>query len=478
MQADLPHQIIGDESPAAFPGFPPIDANFLYCPNQFFDLCLRHSSRGGVRLVAYLLRRTLGWLDRNGQPIEQQVSVTWKELISEAGISRGAIRSAIDDAIKARFIVCDRIGNPSAAGMRAASARYELHWDQNTKFARDRDTFRGFFAGEGHRTPIPNTFFDSIMRTEPLAVIKVVGAVLRHTVGYQNQFGGRRSEASLSFSYLQQYAGIRSRPALSRALEHALRTGYIRRVEAGVVAPSSAHRKPAVYAVKWLAQAVNDAGGSKRTPVREPQSRKDTSSGSETTPVKRFKKDTKDKTEKKDTDKQQTNRAAADISESLNLLIGAGFDEQIARQLASTTDMQAIQRQIDWLEKRQPRDNPLGMLRRAIEQDWPEPPASIKDRKWHQFAARERQQNVENELHEDQIAEAKRERRRGRRLLLPVWQGLSAGERDVIEQQAFNRLSSDFDRRRFRENEDYRLNLSLDEFRRHRSDTATVTHCS
>jgi len=54
----------------AFPGFEPFDANYVYCPNQFFEVCLSMRSRGVVRLVAYMIRRTLGWLDRNGKPVE------------------------------------------------------------------------------------------------------------------------------------------------------------------------------------------------------------------------------------------------------------------------------------------------------------------------------------------------------------------------------------------------------------------------
>ena len=166
--------------------------------------------RGVVRLVAYLLRRTLGWLDSDGPPIDQQITVSWHELISDAGISRGALRAAIDEAVAAGFIVCDHEGRASCRGQAAASARYELRWDTKSDYAKDFDSFQGFFAGEGHRTPIPNAFFDSIVQSEPLTVVKVVGTVLRHTVGYQNQFGGRRSQAPLSFSYLQKYAGTRA----------------------------------------------------------------------------------------------------------------------------------------------------------------------------------------------------------------------------------------------------------------------------
>ena len=57
------------QSVEPFQGFEPLTANYVYCPNQFFDVLLPHGSRGCVRLVAYLLRRTLGWLDANGEPI-------------------------------------------------------------------------------------------------------------------------------------------------------------------------------------------------------------------------------------------------------------------------------------------------------------------------------------------------------------------------------------------------------------------------
>ena len=52
-----------------FQGFEPLTGNFLYCPNQFFEVCLPNYSRGVVRLVAFMLRKTLGWLDKDGNPI-------------------------------------------------------------------------------------------------------------------------------------------------------------------------------------------------------------------------------------------------------------------------------------------------------------------------------------------------------------------------------------------------------------------------
>ena len=451
MLDDLPAPNTGDHTgrSSAFPGFQPITGNFLYCPNQFLDVCLRHSSRGTIRLVAYLLRRTLGWLNKNGNPIEQQISVTWNEMISEAGISRGALTAAIDAAISDRFIVRSGGGNPSTSGKPPASARFELLWDRSAEYARDLEAFRGFFAGEGHRTPIPNAFFDSIVRCEPLAVVKVVGAVLRHTVGYQNQFGGRRMSAPLSFSYLQRYVGISSRPALNRAVQHALEAGYILRVQDGTFDFRVDRRRPATYAVKWLAQPANKECGSKRTPAENDRFRKDTSSSSETTPAKRFKKDTKEKTEKKNTDKQQTDKAVVvDLSDSMKLLIDAGFGEPVARKLADGRSADEIRNQIDWLELRQPNDNPLGMLRRAIEDNWSAPAAITAKQQKSQATERSRQQQEREATEDARIAKQKRQRRERRQKLRAHWQTLAITEKRRHHEAAIKAAAGTVMRRR------------------------------
>ena len=156
---------MSDELPATgdgeFAGFAPLEGNFLYCPNQFFEVCLRNHSRGAVRLVGYLLLKTLGWLDGKGLPVEQQIRVTYRELIAHAGISRGALSGAIDEAIIAKFI--ERVATSPAA-------TFALRWDSGDAYQMDSRTFAGIYAGEGYRSPIPLAYFSQILPQEPLSV--------------------------------------------------------------------------------------------------------------------------------------------------------------------------------------------------------------------------------------------------------------------------------------------------------------------
>jgi hypothetical protein len=54
-------------------------------------------------------------------------------------------------------------------------------------------------------------------------------------------------------------------------------------------------------------------------------------------------------------------------------LVQVGFDTPTADRLAQGCSPDVIQRQIDWLPLRRPSRNRLGLLRRAIEEDWPKP---------------------------------------------------------------------------------------------------------
>lgn len=209
--------------------------------------------------MGYLLRQTLGRLDAQGQPLQEQVLVPYSQMIRHAGVSRGALREVLEEAQAQGFVRCVREGRPKRSGQSAVSALYELCWDESAHYAETLDEFQGFYAGEGRRTPVPNGFFDSVLPAEAHSAIKVVGAVLRHTVGFQNRYGGRRQQAALSYDLLQSHTRV-SRAALTAALAHSLNTGYIYRIEEGRFEPGHGNSTAAVYAVRWRERRDNLIG--------------------------------------------------------------------------------------------------------------------------------------------------------------------------------------------------------------------------
>lgn len=434
----------------AFPGFEPLTGNFLYCPNQFFDVCLPHCSRGVVRLVALIIRRTLGWLDRDGNPIEQSVSISYSDLVATAGISRGAARTAIEEAIAGRFIQRTQQGRIGKRGVAAQPSGFELRWDSTGEFTKDIVKFQGFYAGEGHRTPVPNAFFDRAVPNETLAVVKVVGSVLRHTVGYQNQFGGRRSDAPLSYSYLQSYAGIGDRKTLAEALRVAMQKGYISRVTIGRFAPQSANRQSARYAIRWLSQASSHKP-SPKTPPAPKQYKYPTSTSSESQPVDQSKNSTKKKTPSNDTNKQQ--QAAVDLSESIQLLRSEGFDRKAARHLAMIATLDEIQNQIAWIDLRKP-ENRLGMLRTAIGERWAEPEASKQHKAMQRSARMKQERQVIQDQNDAAIDEELQRDTKRREALLAVWPDRTKQERQRYHRTAIQEASSEFVRLHLRRHAD------------------------
>jgi hypothetical protein len=365
-----------------FPGFDLPSANFTYTPNQFFDVCLPHYSRGVVRLVAYMIRQTLGWCDEDGNPLVERVRVSYRELEERAGIGHSMIRQALDEAIAGNFLRCVRSGSPNRVGERYTSSQFELRWDSGDQYLKDPKEFRGFFEGEGNRTNIPNQFFDVVVRNESLSTIKVVGSVIRFSIGFQTPKGGRRQRVSLSYRDVANYARLRSPRHLSSALQEALSAGYIQRVEQGVFDPEAGKRsKAATYAVRWYGEASYSENtpkreadltlvqrsekGSGNAPKREAERRSEKGSGIQ-------------RTRSNNTIKQQQapeGAAAAGSVGAVQALRSAGFDDRAARELADAHSADTISRQLAWLAKRAPKRNPLGLLRRAIEEDWPEPAA-------------------------------------------------------------------------------------------------------
>jgi hypothetical protein len=356
----------------AFAGFALPTSNTTYVPNQFFDVCLPHSSRGVVRLVGYLIRKTLGWCDEEGRPREEVHAVSYSDLIERAGVSRDMIRSAVDEAVQAHFIRCVRSPQAKGAGRPAVTGLYELQWDERGEYQKDPRLFRGFFAGEGHRTYVPNAFFDELLPNESLAVLKVVGSVTRFSIGFQTKWGHRRQNVALSLQHVQNYSKLRDRKTLVAAVRHALECNYIERVEEGYFDPRGGrHSKAAVYALKWLQSATEQAIGRKSPPAEngaENRSEIPTGNGRKTPPGDRSEIPTG--IEIKQSNKTSKQQPAAALFQRLK---AEGFDARAAQAIASGFPAERIERQLRWIDRRSVRSNRLGLLRSAIEQDWPEP---------------------------------------------------------------------------------------------------------
>ena len=411
---DRKSESIGREITAAadFCGYPPPTSNTTYTPNQYFDVVLPNASRGVARLVGYMIRRTLGWCDKDGNPTEPQALVSYKELEIHAGIARSKIRKALDEAIEARYIVCVRGGKPNEWKSVGYSGLFELMWDDADRYVTDPDEFNGFFSGNGNLTYIPNTFFDYTVRSETLAVVQVVGTIIRHTIGFQTKFGFRRQQIAMSFSEIQRRTGIVSRRTVSEAIHAAIDGRHIRRVQQGYFDPEAAANSFAsTYSVFWRDNPILESlaepksiDGSKKIPTDH--SPKDTDDGSKKIPRKQLQKDT-DNTAKikpetppksnrqlllKDTDKKENslknseNRQVAAVLETIQLLLNCGIDRVTAEQIIVAVPLEQIKAQCEWLPLRGANKNSAGLLRKAIEENWPEPEPSITDSDAELFA--------------------------------------------------------------------------------------------
>ena len=362
-----------------FAGFAQPTSNTTYTPNQFFDVCLRHSSRGVVRVVGYMIRKTLGWCDENGHPQAERHAVSYADF-ERAGISRAMIRLAVDEAIKGHFIRCVREPESNKAGQAAVLGLYELKWDERGEYLKDPARFRGFFAGDGNRTYIPNQFFDTVLPEESLAVLKVVGSVIRLSIGFANKWGHRRRNVVLSYQHIQNYSLIRARKSLSQAIRHAMKANYIERVEAGFFDPDGGKlSKAAVYAVKWLHEAAIREDGMKNPPAEISTKNRyeiPTGDGMKYPPAERYEIPTGIEIKQKN----KTLKQQPAIAATFERLKAEGFDAKAARAIASSYSAERIERQTAWIDQRHAKRNRLGLLRTAIEQDWPAPTPSRGER--------------------------------------------------------------------------------------------------
>jgi hypothetical protein len=358
-----------------FNGFAAPTSNTCYTPNQFFDVCLPHRSRGCVRIVSYMIRKTLGWSDEHGNPLHERVSFSYDQLIREANVGRDAIKESLAEAEQCGFIRCLRSPSAHRIGAPAVSGLYELRWDEGAEYVKDARIFSGFFAGEGNRSYIPNQFFDIVVRSQPLSVAKVVGSIARLSIGFVNKFGHRRTNVVLSLTHIQRYAKIASRMNLLSAINTAVDQNYIQVIDAGYFDPTGLRQsRAATYALKWLSDNAIQPIGRKSVPGENEitdRSEIRPGNGRKSVPSHRseIRTDIEITTLRNKTLKQQPESVAACFS----TLKEQGFDDRTATQIAERASMSVVLDQIEWLPMRRVTSNRLGLLRRAIEGNWPKP---------------------------------------------------------------------------------------------------------
>ena len=234
---------------SSFSGFASPTSNTTYTPNQFFDVVLPNASRGCVRIVAYLIRKTLGWCDAQGNPQREKIEISNSELERRAGVGHDMIRTALDEAVTRHFIECVKAGRARSSGDSGETAVYALKWDATPRYARTLEEFRGFYEGEGHRTDIPNQFFDLLIPQETIAVVKVVGAVIRYSIGFVAKRGRRRQHATLAYSQILKVSGLSSRRTLASAIHEAVNKKFIVRLDPGYFSARISERRSATYSV-------------------------------------------------------------------------------------------------------------------------------------------------------------------------------------------------------------------------------------
>jgi hypothetical protein len=407
-----------------FRGFPEFRSNVLYCPKQFFTVVIPNSSVNCIRVVAYMLRKTLGWVDESGEPIQERHEFSYREFEERAGIVQSALQKAVDESLKSRFVRRAQRARIQKLGIHAKTAAYELLWDEHT-YTDDLATFQGLYmqssyvddAGQNRigRKNIPNVFFDYVIRQENRALIRVVGTLLWYSIDW-GKGGERRTTVKKS---LRDLVGLTllAKGSVVRALDEAIEKGYIERVEPGVFdLAGNQHGSVTVYGIKWtkdytytaegLLEAIGTEGERFKNETRpavgnaskmrhgksegtlqkrdtENQAQRfknETRNASKTRHGERFKNETIRTTNSyipntlinnSSSSAAPRNRSVAAAEEAL---LKAGFDKKTAAELASTHPAEIIFRQINSLPRRRSTKNPFGMLRQAIVEDWAVPP--------------------------------------------------------------------------------------------------------
>jgi hypothetical protein len=397
-----------------FPGFPDFRANVTFVPIQFFTVVVPHCSRGTVRIVGYALRKVLGWVDEHGNPTREQLRFNYRELIEKAGVSRECVADALRQALDRHFLRCVHAPRPHREGEQAQSGVYEICWDVEGAYTNQPSEFRGFYypesaiiqdqGGAGLRSKaarknIPNAFFDYLLPRERLSVIRVVAALLFYSIQW-GPGGERRVSVSRSISELSRLTRM-SRSRVHEAVVEAQRRGYIELAQPGRFDLAGGENSlAAIYRVRWVRPSATvegePAGASGGETVRNGERETERSEKVNGQSVRKGERDQSEKAngqrsqnvngisiktrlKKEETAAPERAPTTADskpvvaVESGFESLRKAGFDVATARRLALERSEDVIRRQIAWLPRRTVNRNRLGLLRRAIEEDWPKP---------------------------------------------------------------------------------------------------------
>ena len=159
---------------------------------------------------------------------------------------------------------------------------------------------------------------------------------------------------------------------------------------------------------------------------------------------------------KKNTYKQQQKDVVAvENAKTIELLTHTGFDHKIAAALCILGSHNEIAQQIAWIDLRNPRDNRLGLLRRAIEESW-SPPAGFEVGQEMQAArVREKQRDARQEAKEAASNVELVAKHRTRREQLGKWNRLQHDERAKHYNDAIAKARSPSTRSRLQRQRDF-----------------------
>ncbi|MCC6232918.1 MAG: hypothetical protein IT580_09760 [Verrucomicrobiales bacterium] len=436
-----------------FKGFPDFRSNVTYTPIQFFTVAIPRSSRSAIRIVAYVLRQLLGYVDRDGNPSQGSLRCSYQDFILKAGVSRDVIAEAVAEAMDRRFLQCLEAPAPGEPGHPGRPGVYALRWDINGPLTHLADEFQGFYyppagfdsdplpPGERPRPRmarmnIPNAFFDHVIPNERLSVIRVVGALLFYSIEW-GPSGERKRPITKTVTDLAKLARL-GRSKAHEALMIARQRGYIELVHRGRYIPGPVpHSTGSTYRIRWCRDDPTHPNRTRTRPSTASRHRptcasgqtpapkavpnefpfSDRSESGNETPVRNRGSDRSETCVPRGSEKvnalilkeeynpQTTTVAAAaaaesssagpsspeaaseEFAEAMQCLQQAGFDATTARRLATDVRLDVVRNQVEWLPLRNPSRNRLGLLRRAIEENWARPEAPSSTGPMHPCAA-------------------------------------------------------------------------------------------